>query len=487
MTTNNPRLAQLRSYIKPTDDDSRPLRLKLLEPFLVRGLASADQASLLSGVEYKRGQEILNDLAVSSFKRPAALWMTTVMLEGKLGRPKKLYLLTQEGTSVLRDLCRAPELSAPSVRDGIELNAAYAIMEIYTSATQATGLHPAVEKTLPFGEGRENIRVDVLIETDDGPAYIYEIEQVANQGTLSRVIDKLRRMRKFFATSSAHIERDVRILFNLPQRDSQTLPVWQEALEICQAEAPLDFDLYWMPILNFIEQPDWKEVTRFQRIEPESRSSKMPSYGELSEPSKTVSTPGMKKLYSEIQGRALVVGNKFQELYGSEAADRAEAFFLTMYQIYAGSHRSGHKNQGIPVPPVESLDLLNVYLHSPENKNLLLELRLASDWLQRRVSWNSYVLGANRILWDVFLRFHGLGDSQMIISIFPPNPHDEIADITVKVTFKRNVDWIWERYLKAASGHPTEALSWVLTALLKYPYDLGLAEMPWRTKRKGAR
>lgn len=486
MTDENDQLDQLLAYLQPETDVEMTPRMKVLEPFLTRGLGTTEQVASLTAMDYKRVGELLNDLTVPSFDRPAALRVAHVMLEGKRGRPQKLYLLTEDGAAALHQLFDTAKVNAPALREAAELNAAFAIMEVYTAAVK-DNLSASVEKVFPFGEERANIRADVFVQPPNAQGVIFEIEQAENQGTLPRLLDKLRRLGDFFLNGHQNIAREVRVLFNLPQHDRKTLAVWQEALSLVEQDGPLPFQLYWRPVLNFLENPNWTSVRNFQKLHPQANrlSVYLPVAPAVSRIPENLEASEMESLLAVIQARQQRTLGHFEWPDERKHYRRVLAFFCILGTIYEASFSTEHKNKLYGIPPLESLTLLREYLHEPPNQRLLTELRLALDWLHRRVSWANYIMAANRILWDVFLRFHGVGAMGFNFRVELPGYSQGPQDVRVTIHFEGHIQyWLHEQYRNIFAHYPEESLGWVLEALLKYPYDLGLVEFPWRMSRK---
>ena len=181
-TTFQPTVQNLLTFVQP-DQDARPSHYaQVMGPFQERGLATAKQIARMTGLDYKRAVEALVTLSQSSYDRPAALRSALVRLEGLRGPSEKLFLLTEEGAAMAQILFECPNLRAPQLVDMVELTAAYAIMEVYSQAKEA-GYTAYVEQPLYFGNGKTNVRADVVIEVGDR-LLIFEIEQASNQGTL---------------------------------------------------------------------------------------------------------------------------------------------------------------------------------------------------------------------------------------------------------------------------------------------------------------
>ncbi|MBA4318944.1 MAG: hypothetical protein C0412_11140 [Flavobacterium sp.] len=263
-------IENLLTFIQPDLAAGDSLYLQTLRPFSERGLATAEQVSLLTKIECKRVAELLMELSRTTGNRMAALRSVSVRLEGQRGRPKKLYLLTDEGVVVLKEIGGYQHLSAPKMTDGIEFTAAFSAMEIYSIAF-SQGYKVMIEEPLYISGTKKNVRADILINLD-GVENFFEIEQQENQGTLPRLVDKLGRMHNLFVSQTdKKICTDVRILFNLPKEDYKTIQIWQRAIQEIKAEVgELSFNLYAMLITDFLEKPAWRNLDKFKRIQSKS-------------------------------------------------------------------------------------------------------------------------------------------------------------------------------------------------------------------------
>ena len=89
-----------------------------------------------------------------------------------------------------------------------------------------------------------------------------------------------------------------------------------------------------------------------------------------------------------------------------------------------------------------------------------------------------------RLIWDIFLRYHGIGRGGPVhIAVMEPGAGEWRTDFHVAVAFgirRTNGDLSpdsWPGVREGESARYTErALAWTLEALWTYPQDLGLVE-----------
>lgn len=493
--TLQPSVENLLAFIQP-DLNAKPSQYAtVLEPFVERGLATPEQVALLSKTEYKRTADLLNTLSRTSYNRPAALRTAAVRLEGQRGRPKKLYILTEEGVSVLRTLFAAPDLRAPQVTESVELIAAYAIMEVYTQA-RLEGYIAHVEQPLYFANGKNNVRADVVIETDH-QTLIFEIEQMSNQGTLPRAVDKVARLHNFYLSSpDRKASNQVRMLFNLPQNDEQTILTWRQALRDVMDEAggPLSFQLYAQRLNEFLESPDWEGFQGFEHIEPAAASLVVPKSStsapahERSGLLAIHSVNQVDELRAVMRARDRVYGEQMRLVQQRTNHElRVQAFFEIVMLIYTASHYRCSPVETYAALPTESWEMLSRYLHDEQNKGLLEDLQYTLEWIH---SHNTGIMslrnGFTAMVWDVFLFYHGLGrGGPLIVNVRFPELGERRSDVCVEVDIDREMEKylvlhtsIWLRDKKVEEV----ALAWILQSMILYPHMIGLGEKPWLVK-----
>lgn len=488
-----PDVQALLALVQPDLNAALTSYAQALQPFMERGLATAEQIAALTEIDYKRVNELLNELSRSSYGRPAALHSAAVRLEGQRGRSKKLYILTETGAQVLQAIFDHPGLQAPRLASAVELTAAYAIMEIYTQARLAK-LQVQVEKPLFFGIGKQNVRADILV--DGKRKKLFELEQAANQGTLPRAVDKLSRLHNFYCSQQANrVDHRVRMLFNLPQTDVQTLNVWREALRDVKAEAHgiLSFQLYVQPLQQFLACPDWTSLDGFNLLTPDD----VPSLDQEHTPVLENEAAGLitnrsaeqiDALRTVVRARERIYGKQLRAMQNqTDHALRVRAFFDIMLLIYQASHYRESPVEHYAALPVESLEMLRRFLHDEQNDALLKDLCGILEWTyDHNTGVMSMRNGYTALIWR-FLKFYGFGpNGPLSASVQFPEFGDNRSDIFVEARVGRvmldepNPSY----YISFGQKRPEElALGWVLEAMLTYPSELGIGQQPWAKKK----
>jgi len=486
----------LIAYIQPEEGEPTT-RLRVLNCFKERGLATADQVATLSGVHYKTVMVTLTELALSSYERPAALKVSKVSLEGQNGRPKNLYILTSEGASALRVLLGVRDIHAPGMQGFAETVAPYAMMEIYARAIQ-DGCQAQVEKVLPFGAENSSVRADVLVTVQGRLPAMFEFEQEAAPSDQPRILDKLLRMQRFFLSEEGKkTSNQVVILFNLLEGDSQTLKIWSESLAAAEDQAgqKLAFQLYWQPILKFLEKPCWNSLEPFSRLQAAILSKPEPipppPAGSLElTSSATSSLMNLQDARTYLQAYYRLCYQQMDMMRKAQS-QRAmcRAFFELILVIYQASYFRNSATLSYAALPVESLEMYRRYLYAAQNRMLLAELKSSLKWLQGRTTGvTQYRNGVTQIHWDVFLRYHGLArGGPLIVNYVSPNIDDPRSDyytdvrILSKDMYLNPPRFTTDRYHK----EPEEvALGWALDAYILYSVELGLGDKIWSPKAK---
>lgn len=204
--------------------EERPNCQQALSCFQARGLATQDQIEKLTPLTEKQVRQVLHEMRHAPAGLPALLETRQASLQGQRGRPQQLHLLTVDGQAVLRALNGEAHRPTTQLADPVELAHALIEMEIFTLAS-ISKLSCEIEQVLQYQE-RANIRADVVVDLPSEKRAIFEIEQVARINDGVRIADKLERMRAFFLSDAANgVDRNIRVLFNLPANDSRSLEV----------------------------------------------------------------------------------------------------------------------------------------------------------------------------------------------------------------------------------------------------------------------
>lgn len=477
-------IENLFTFIQPDLAAGDSLYLQTLRPFSERGLATAEQVSLLTKIEYKRVAELLMELSRTTGNRMAALRSVSVRLEGQRGRPKKLYLLTDEGAAVLKEIGGHQHLSAPKMTDGIEFTAAFSAMEIYSIAF-SQGYKVKIEEPLYISGTKKNVRADILINLD-GVENIFEIEQQENQGTLPRLVDKLGRMHNLFVSQNdKKICTNVRILFNLPKEDTKTIQIWQRAIQEIKSEVgELSFNLYAMLITDFLEKPVWRNLDKFKQIQSKSPTEThdqgvlVPGQEEQNKiPTKIDELRVAMRVRDSIYKKQLLNTKNSQN-----HSLRVEAFFEICKLTYKASHYNNSAVNLYAALPTDSLDFLNKYLHEDQNKSLLEDLNQRLNWIRKH---NTSVMvlrsGIASLVWDGFLQYHGFGrGGPLVVGVVFPGFDEIESELFIDVRIRGELEKLmtsrgdYRYFYRYTKSLEEESLAWILNAILYYPNFLGL-------------
>lgn len=483
----------LLAYIQPDMAGDLTSLAQMLSPFQERGLATAEQVAAITGLDYKRVAEKLAGLSIPGGGRPAAFHRAEVRLEAQRGRPKKLYILTDEGAQVVRAIFNCQTLCVPKAVDAVELTAAFAAMEVFARAV-SEGLDAHVEEPLFIADSKSNVRVDVLIDVGQKRC-LFEVEQRSNQGTLPRVVDKLARLQNLFVADVSKILcPQVRVLFNLPPEDTQTIWVWEEAMREVMDEinGPLAFELFAIRITDFLDSPSWDRLDSFQLIHPAKVNAdvKSPRADHNMSGQPAVDTENIHARVDVMRvvmaARDRVYGEQLRNLQNHENHEkRVQSFFEIMRLIYYASHYMDSPVQKYAAVPTESLSLLKQYLHDAQNASLLSDLTAMLKWT---AAHNTGIMALRNclttIIWDCFLLFHGFAQGGPLrVAVNFPDFNDNRSDIYTEVHILDDMAGATGSQNYHSQSPDEKALAWVLDTLISHPHALGIGEKPWLVQR----
>lgn len=486
--------------------NEKPNLGQALTCFAARGLAAQDHIEQLSGLTTKQVRSALDDLTKGFYGGANLLRSETVHLEGRRGRPQVVYLLTADGAAILSHLSPEESISAPQVEDQVELAHALMEMEVFVLARQV-GLKAMIEHVLRF-EDKHSIRADVLIQPESGSSVIIEMEQAARPGDIPRILNKLKQYAMFFqSANSKGIEPKIRLLFNLAPSDTMTIKRWSLVLgELCNEQGNPPYRLFWQPVLNFLQKPEWNGTAAFEEIIPAPERADAPApFSKNVDHAIAVLQPGSQLTVSSdllppllqsfqpadlqtlnIIMRALAAQNvkDQQNLVFSNPA-RGD-FFDLMRTIYQVSHYPDGPVRKHSALPVLSLVLLYRYLNMHQNQALLQAVQQGREEVRKSMNRgiNLFRDVYSRLCWT-FLRYHGFGrGGPLEVTVRVPMLSGDQSEITVEVKVL-DPDLIIgsDGLLVPGDLKLTEdALSWVLGAVWLYGEELGLIN---RQARKG--
>lgn len=394
----------------------------------------------------------------------------------KKGRPEKIYRVTQNGVTWLQSNgFEAATVLAMS--DPIDLAHRYcqALVGIQSNSKAE------IEKIVPLSNGR-NIRIDVAVPLSKGVIQFVEIEQKLDRSNILRAIEKFRALRELFndETRRPLFSLDVLIVFNLKTASlPRTLNVWKDALaRAFPSDTPLPFTPRFSTLDAFVYDPGFENMERFPLLE-KGKSGGTFHLGEnisdngLFDPRLAPST---KQLLLEIQS--------FEEptrIIASPMADQLAGFCEIAMAIYRRSMHNNSATRKYSAFPFESIQALKHFLHLPQNAGLLQALKEGVAWIEDRKSGLIlYREAVTKLIWDVVLRYFGLGrEGPLKVYVGIPDLGEKSSQIIIDVILNKSEDI----RLPAPIMDETyeNAISWLLTALIMYPVDIGLTSSLWKS------
>ena len=492
-TTPSRQLSSRRqAWVTRLQDPQEKIRSQVLACYAARGLATLEQVERLTDLSYKQVRLAIEGLSNPGQGLPSLLRQAAASLFGRPGRPERLDLLTADGQAVLRELMPEADPTLPELADPIELAHAYIEMELYTLAKTA-GRDCDLERVFPLG-GSQYIRADVVI----GGKTLFEVEQVARALDVPRIQDKLLKLISFYSSPAAQgVSPDVRVLFNVPNSDgNRSLETWQAVLaELEHWPGKLPFRLFFRPILEFLQAPDWDTLEGCLPIEPKAfatpvRAQKAASPGGSPLAPVELLPPFLKQQVEQLPNVDVIMGSMktvLEPLAVSWTSGRQDpVFFETMRTIYEASHFEGGPVRERAEAPILSLVLLYRYLRLSQQSGLLKVMQQAWVDTQRGMyhGVNLFRDAYTRLCW-LFLRRHGYGPGGPLeVRVIVPSFDEERSDVYVEVDIANSHLINGDNQLLARSEiWRTElALAWVLEALWSYGEELGLKPKP---KKKG--
>ena len=186
-----PDIQLLLTYLQPNDGELTN-RMRVLETFLSISVATADLIVWLTQLTYKQVVTILNDLVAGSYQRPAALREIRVALEGQMGRPKKVYRLTEAGDAVLRACFGSDSPQISQAEESIELQHLLCHAMVY-GAAHIAGYPAQIEQVIHFDHDSSYLRPDVAVEGPEKRLILFENEQYSPLSNRIRILEKLKR------------------------------------------------------------------------------------------------------------------------------------------------------------------------------------------------------------------------------------------------------------------------------------------------------
>jgi len=396
----------------------------------------------------------------------------------KNGRPEKIYRVTSNGVAWLQSngFEKAVVLT---MSDPIDLAHRYC----QTLVGVQSNAKVEIEKIIPLSDGR-NIRFDVGVLLSKGILQFIEVEQKLDRNNITRAIEKFKALGELFndETSKKLFSSNILFVFNLSAASlPRTVNVWRDALALAFPwDAPLPFTPRYTTIDAFVYDPEFENTVHFPLIEKRKSDKLLPaevrSGGELFSPT---TAPSTKKLLVELKS----IQDKPVSM-PSQTADQLAGFCEIAMTIYRKSNTSSSPTRKYSAFPQESIQTLKQFLHLPQNAGLLQALKEGvAGIISKQSGLIVYRDAITKLVWDVFLRYFGFGrGGPLDVYVKIPDLGDNVSQIQIEVIITKS-DAITLPWTSAEETYE-DAISWMLTALIMYPVDLGLSASLWSSPRK---
>jgi hypothetical protein len=382
----------------------------------------------------------------------------------RAGRPEFPYGFSPRSAQELRDL--GYKNAAWLDLDGpLDMAHRFCMALVASQTEQAVRM----EQVIPYAKGR-NVRADLVVPDGAGQERIIEIEQALGSNHRSRAVTKLKSLGELFATNPLKLAREVMIVFNLTDKDlPKTLRVWQSALREV-GEIPLA--VHYSLLVDFYAAGNYVDWQDFPLLTPsEGKRGKV-----------TPSEEPLEEVMEEYPRNEVPMA----DLVGLLPADRpietddedpTRLFHLgaLAYAIHQLDFGEGGCTSVYAEHPANSLGALREFLHHPSNRRLLFLLRGETRAFRKQSGVTMLRHASTRLAWS-FLRYFGFGrGGPLILFVRVPEMGENTSEIQFELLFTPRVN---DKRLVPPDPEDKSilALGWLLSALITYPKELGLAE-----------
>ena len=450
-------------------------RAKVLMSCQECGMTTQELAELESGEEYRPVYSAFEWLVSPGHGLLPLLNSVPMRMIDRMGRPPKAYLLTPFGAQALRLLDPQATTRSLQLSDVDAWQHRFVQAWIYT-LSHKMNLKANLEKVISFDQGKRTIRCDVLIQRPDARLYV-EVEQELPRNNLWRAVEKFERWREYAKTQKQPV--DMLFVFNLPSNDAPTtIQNWEEALGRVEAGGKLNCHISYITVADLNEKDLSAAVGIAQPLKAIKAKENVNEVPAAPVPT-AVKQPIPEYVARFYDGYMSCV----ESLWNAGTPKEQLRTFLTLVlYIYKISYSDESDSMNFAVLPRASVWLFRHYLELPANQAMLVELKQALNWMQKRSGQMGMIMfrdNMTRIIWDVFLRHHGFSrGGGLDVMFYIPDFQDIRSDFWVKVSYS-------DSGLRLGIGDVfirpyCEAASWVLTGLFSYSEELGLGQKPWK-------
>lgn len=450
----------------------------ILEALAVVGVAETPQLMLASEQARDKLRRSLDKLEALGCVHPLR---ESIRRNTGRGRSTKVWRLGEAGALIVA-------AKPGKLENARAITHALAMLDIHLAAKQ-TGQNIVTDKVIHFEGG--TLRPDHLVESAAGQKMLFEIEQDAGPRLLRRILRSLRNKIAFFSSPEGKdVSPVIRMLITLPPGTAyeKTLGIWLQALDILlveRKEAGLPFQLFALPLSNFLDNPHWDETPDPARWTVlTTRTEDGPQKSSLNK--SLAQIPRQKAEQDRIILAALLQSLRENETL-REKAQRYPTpdphFFGSMASIYSASYDESLSEIELAAYPWASLFLLKQYLHLHPVLRKRIDERLRAG--TQRMSWNTtIILHRMQTVVELFLAYHGWRSDGGLLAYAETPPWNTPAPRSFQVFVKiRHAavlvtdDGLLPHRddLKLAE----ESLAWVLAALFRYSPDLGFKAAPF--------
>jgi hypothetical protein len=453
-------------------------RVKVLMSCQECGMTTQELAELESGEEYRPVYSAFEWLVSPGHGLLPLLNSVPMRMIGREGRPPKAYLLTPFGAQALRLLDPQAKAHALELNDVNAWQHRFVQVKIYTLSRKADW-KASLEKVISFDQGKRNVRSDVLLQLPDMRLHV-EVEQELPRNNMWRAVDKFERWREYAKSQKEKI--NLLFVFNLPNEAAQaTIQNWREALGRVEASGKLNCRISYITVAELNEKDLSAAIDHALPLKAIEMKKE-----EMSAPVSVAPKP-VNVIPSYAQRFFVDYMNCVRELQQAKRAeDQLMSFFNLSLFIYEASYQKDSDSVKYAALPRGSVWMLRHYLELPANQAMLVELKKALNWMQKRGSQMGLIMFRNymtNIVWDIFLRHHGFSRGGALnVMFYIPDFQDIRSDFWVKIDYSEVRGGLGLGEYRARDY--CAAISWMLTGLFSYSEELGLGQRPWKVVEK---
>jgi hypothetical protein len=490
MNASDSKLLKSRAIESIVQDLSRGFREQswqsVLKAIGLMGVIDNQQLIELTGLQRDSLARTIERINQIAFDPPLFHQLTLKLVRGKIGRCPKVYTLLEAGAAVLRYL--GDRFSRPYQESNpIGISHDLCILDCYVFAWKSNK-HIKLEERIYYAD-KEYILPDLLLQQESGKHILFEIEQSVKPNYLRRMSEGLEKRREFFESETGRLYSPIiRMLVNVQPNSREleiTLSRWRQLIGSLAAKnrGKLAFKVFAMPLLSFMENPDWSDEPNddgWQDLSlPAANSTKMIV------PQSSIPAGLLRRSDHE---NAIVLESLwdwFLEYGENQIAEYAmpDIHFLEVANIiFLASHQPVQRALCRAAFPHASLFLLNKYL----NMHPVLRQHLRSAILRggNAMRWNpTTILSRMQATIDTFLNYHGWNNRELLVVSPTVSAWNDIGPKDYGISVKISSE---EILLRESEGvlpgreevhNAEQALAWLLWALMAYSNRLGLPDI----------